>query len=310
MYNRDVIGAIYMEDLLERLRRGDVLVGDGAMGTLLMQRGLKPGEPPEEFNLSKPDILEEIASLYLNAGAEIITTNTFGASPLRLEQYSLDGETEAINRAAVEAVRRAVGSRAYVSVSVGPTARMIKPLGDIDPEEVLSCFHRQIAALLAADPDMICVETMTDLTEATLAIRAARSLDSRIPIMATMTFGKKPQGYFTVMGASIGDAAAALENAGANIVGSNCGDGMESMVEIARIFRKHARVPVAIQSNAGLPISVKAGLAYPETPDLFAAKASELIDLGVQIIGGCCGSGPEHIHAIRKAVDARKQKMN
>jgi 5-methyltetrahydrofolate--homocysteine methyltransferase len=299
-----------MESILERLRRGDVIVGDGAMGTLLMQHGLKHGDPPEEYNLSKPQILEEIALLYFDAGAEILTTNTFGASPLRLEQFSLDKETEVINRRAVEAIRRVAGTRAYVSASVGPTARMIKPLGDTEPEKILSCYRRQISALLDAGVDLICVETMTDLTEATLAIRAARSLDSKIPIMATMTFGKKPQGYFTVMGASIGDAAAALENAGANIVGSNCGNGMESMVEIARIFRKHARVPVAIQSNAGLPISVEAGLAYPETPDLFAAKASELMDLGVQIIGGCCGSGPEHIHAIRKAVDARKQKMN
>jgi 5-methyltetrahydrofolate--homocysteine methyltransferase len=298
-----------MESILERLRRGDVIVGDGAMGTLLMQHGLKHGDPPEEYNLSRPQILEEIALLYFDAGAEILTTNTFGASPLRLEQFSLDKETEVINRRAVEAIRRVAGTRAYVSASVGPTARMIKPLGDTEPEKILSCYRRQISALLDAGVDLICVETMTDLTEATLAIKAVRSLDSRIPVMATMTFGKKPQGYFTVMGISIVEADAGLEKAGANIVGSNCGDGMDSMVGIARVFRQHARVPIAIQSNAGLPVSTATGLEYPESPDYFAAKTIELMDLGVQIIGGCCGSGPEHIRSIRAAVDGRKREL-
>jgi len=293
-----------MEDILKRLQRDDVIVGDGSLGTILMQRGLQHGNSPEEFNLTKPDILEEIASLYFKAGAEIITTNTFGASPLRLQQFSLDGDMEAINRVAVEAARRAVGHNAYVSASLGPTARMIKPLGDTDPEEIVSCFERQIAVLLSAGADLICIETMTDLTEALLVIKAVRSLDSKIPIIATMTFGKTPRGYFTVMGTSVEDAASALENAGANVVGSNCGVGMETMVEIARVFRQHTRLPVAIQGNAGLPFDTETGLAYPETPDFFASKAAELLDLGVQIIGGCCGSGPEHIRAIRKAVDS------
>jgi len=293
-----------MENILERLGRGYVLVGDGALGTLLMQQGLSQGEPPETYNLTKPQILEEIAFLYLNAGSEIITTNTFGASSLRLQQFSLEKDTEAINRSAVEAVRRAVGKKAYVSASVGPTARMIKPHGDTEPEEILSSFQRQIGVLLAACVDMICIETMTDVAEAMLAIQAARSIDSKIPIMATMTFGKRPQGYFTLMGTSIGSAAAALEEAGANIVGSNCGDGMESMVAIAREFRRHSHLPIAIQSNAGLPLATDTGLVYPETPDFVASKAVELLDLGVQIIGGCCGTGPEHIRAIRKAVDA------
>jgi len=294
-----------MEDILKRLLRGDVIVGDGALGTLLMQRGLKQGEPPEAYNLTKPHILEEIAALYLDAGAEIVTTNSFGGSPLRLRHFSLERDTEAINRSAVEAVRRAVRDKAYVSGSVGPTARMIKPVGDTEPEEIYAGFRRQIGALLAAGVDMICIETMTDLTEATLAIKAARSLDPWIPIMATMTFGKIPQGFFTLMGTSVGNAAAALESAGANMIGSNCGDGMENMVGIAREFRHHSHLPIAIQGNAGLPVAADSGLVYPETPDFVAGKAIELLDLGVQIIGGCCGTGPEHIRAIRKVVDAR-----
>jgi 5-methyltetrahydrofolate--homocysteine methyltransferase len=294
-----------MEDILERLRRGDVIVGDGALGTQLMKRGLKQGEPPEAFNLSNPHVLEEIASLYLEAGAEIVTTNSFGASCLRLRQYSMEKDVEEINRSAVQAVRRAVGNRAYVSASVGPTGLMLKPVGEAEPEEVYTSFRQQIGALLAAGADLICIETMTDLAEAALAIKAVRSLHSKIPVMATMTFGKSPQGYFTMMGTSVRDAASALESSGADIIGSNCGDGSEYMIGIAQEFRRYSPLPVAIQSNAGLPAASVEGLIYPETPDYFAEKAVELLGLGVQIIGGCCGTGPEHIRAIRKAVDTQ-----
>jgi 5-methyltetrahydrofolate--homocysteine methyltransferase len=294
-----------MENILERLRQGDVIVGDGALGTMLMQRGLKHGDPPEAFNLSKPQVLEEIASLYLDAGAEIVTTNTFGASPLRLQQFFLDKETETINRNAVEAVRRAVQDRAYVSGSVGPSARILKPLGDTEPEEVFSSFQRQIRALLAAGIDLVCIETMMDAAEAVLAIKAARSLDPKVPVMATMTFSKTPRGFLTLMGTSLENASAELEKAGADIVGSNCGDGMGKMVEIARELRKHARVPVAIQGNAGLPVTEGTSLVYPETPEFVAEKAAEILQMGVQIIGGCCGTRPEHIKAIRKVVDSR-----
>jgi 5-methyltetrahydrofolate--homocysteine methyltransferase len=295
-----------MEKILERLRRGDVIVGDGALGTMLMQRGLKHGDPPEAYNLTRPYVLEEIASLYLEAGAEIVTTNSFGASPLRLQQFSLDKETETINRNAVEAVRRAVQNRAYVCASVGPSSRMLKPFGDTEPDEIFSSFQRQIRTLLDAGADMLCIETMTDVAEAVLALKAARSLDSGIPIMATVTFGSTPQGFYTLMGSSVRNSAAELEKAGADIIGSNCGDGMEKMVLIAREFRECARVPVAIQGNAGLPVVEGTSLVYPETPEFVAEKAKELLALGVQIIGGCCGTTPEHIKAIRKVVDARQ----
>jgi 5-methyltetrahydrofolate--homocysteine methyltransferase len=295
-----------MENIVKRLHKGDVIVGDGAMGTLLMERGLKHGEPPESYNLTRPHILQEIASLYLDAGAEIITTNTFGASPLRLRQFSLENEFEAVNRNAVEAVRKAVGNKAYVSASIGPSARNIKPLGDTAPEEIIDSFKQQIKALLSAGIDMLCIETMTDVAEAVLAIQAARSLDAGIPIMTTVTFGKIPQGYFTMMGTSVADAAVQLVAAGADIVGSNCGNGAAEMVDIAREFKRHSKAPVVIQSNAGLPKTNGTELVYPETPDYLADKAVELLDLGVQIIGGCCGTGPEHIRAIRKAVDSRR----
>lgn len=293
-----------MDGILERLKRGDVIVGDGALGTLLMQRGLQKGKLPEAINLTDPRHLEEISSIYLEAGAEIVTTNTFGASSLRLQIFSLEAETERINRLAVEAARRAVGARAYVSGSVGPTAKLLRPCGDTDPELAYASFRRQIGALISGGVDLVCIETMTDLAEAELAVKAARELDSGIPVMATLTFRKTPRGFFTIMGNSIRDAAERLGKAGANIIGSNCGNGAEVMLEIAREFMQCAKLPVAIQSNAGLPIRSGSGLVYPETPEFVAQKAADMLQIGVQIVGGCCGTGPDHIRAIRREVDS------
>jgi len=292
-----------MPPFKDRLRAGDVLVGDGAWGTQLMARGLEPGESPEAINLATPEILGEIAQLYVAAGADLVTTNTFGASPLNLERHGLAHRTEEINRAAVEALEPVVGGRALISGSVGPTGGILAPYGDADPQNVSAAFHRQIGALIEAGADVICVETMIDVNEARLAVAAARSLSNDIPIIATMTFDATPRGYFTVMGTSVEQACAELVAAGADVVGSNCGNGIEKMLEIAREFSNHARVPIAIQSNAGLPENRGGVLVYPETPEFMADKAVELIDLGGQIIGGCCGTGPEHIRAIRAEVE-------
>ncbi len=295
-----------MTSLLDRLRSGAVLVGDGAWGTQLMARGLEPGESPEAINLSEPGVLGEIAKLYLDAGAELITTNTFGASPLSLERYGLAERTEEINRAAVAALKPVLEGRAFISGSVGPSGAMVKPYGDTEPEVMADAFRRQIGALVDAGADLICVETMIDLTEARLAVEAARDCSQNIPIIATMTFDATPRGYFTMMGSSVEQVCAGLIEAGADVVGSNCGNGVEKMVEIAREFARHATVPIAIQSNAGLPQQKGGVLIWPETPDFMAERVGELIDLGVKIIGGCCGTGPDHIRAIRSAVDAHR----
>jgi 5-methyltetrahydrofolate--homocysteine methyltransferase len=292
-----------MRPILERLAAGEVIVGDGALGTMVMARGVKPGEAPESINLTRGDLLEDIARQYIDAGAELVTTNTFGGSPARLRQYGLDGETEAINRAAVEAARRAAGDRAYVSGSVGPCGHVLAPYGNAEPSEIASGFARQIAALFRAGVDLICIETMTDLHEATLAVRAARTAAPGLPVMATMTFEQTRRGFFTVMGVSIDVAARGLTDAGADIVGSNCGSGIAIMIDIARAFRGCTDRPVAIQSNAGLPEQIGSTLVYRETPDFMAGKAAALLDAGVSIIGGCCGTTPEHIRAIRQLVD-------
>jgi 5-methyltetrahydrofolate--homocysteine methyltransferase len=292
-----------VRSLLDRLAAGEILVADGAMGTMLLERGLAPGACPEAFNLTHPEVLREIGGLYLRAGAEIIQTNTFGGSPLKLARYDLDGQTEEVNRAAVAAVRHAVDRRAYVSGSCGPSGRMLKPYGDTDPAEIRASFERQLRALAEAGVDLFCIETMTDLTEATLAVRAAKSVAPAVPVMATMTFDRTRRGFFTIMGASIPDAARELAAAGADVIGSNCGNGIEAMVEIAREMRAATALPLIIQSNAGLPRMVDGIAVYAETPEFMAEKARELIAGGVSILGGCCGTTPEHIAAFRRVVD-------
>ena len=293
-----------MRPLLERLQQGETLLADGAIGTMLLQRGLEAGACPESINLTRPQVLEEIARRYLDAGAEIIQTNTFGGSPLKLAMYDLDRQTEEINRRAVRAVRDAVADRAYVSGSCGPCGRILQPYGDADPDEVYDGFRRQMSALLDAGVDVICVETMIDLAEATLAVKAAKDISPDKPVMATMTFDATPKGFFTVMGVNVEQAAAGLRAAGADIVGSNCGNGIENMVRIAAEFTRHTDLPLLIQSNAGLPEMKGGELVYGETPEFMADKARELVALGVSIIGGCCGTTPEHIAALRQMLDS------
>lgn len=292
-----------MEPIRERLARTGVLLADGAIGSLLLARGLERGAAPESFNLSQPQLLEEIARLYLEAGAEIVQTNTFGASPLRLARHGLEEKTEEINAAAVRAVRRAVGDKAYISASCGPSGRLLLPYGDTRPEEVYDSFRRQLAALLQAGVDAVCIETMSDIHEAQLAVRAARSLAPTLPVMATMTFEATARGFFTVMGVTIAAACRELEAAGADWVGSNCGNGSERMVLIASEFRKCTRLPLVIQANAGLPELRQGEVHYPETPEFMAVRCRELRRAGVAVIGGCCGTTPEHTRAMRRVLD-------
>jgi 5-methyltetrahydrofolate--homocysteine methyltransferase len=293
-----------MNPFLERIGNGEVLLGDGALGTMLIQKGLKAGECPEIWNIERPELLGEIASLYLDAGSDIISTNTFGGHPLKLEQYILHGRTEEINRAGVRAIKDTVKGKSYLAASCGPCGKLMKPYGDTDAEEISRGFERQLRALIEEGVDVIYFETMIDLAEALLGVKAAKSIAPGIPVCATMTFDYTPRGFFTVMGNSIEQTAKELEEAGADVVGSNCGNGIENMVKIAEEFRKHSKLPVLIQSNAGLPIVEGDILEYPETPEFMAERVRTMLDLRINIIGGCCGTTPRHIASFRKTIDS------
>lgn len=291
-----------MEPFLPRLRSSPALVGDGAMGTLLMARGLAPGRPPEEATLAHPDWVVEAARRYALAGADVVETNTFGASPLKLALAGLAGEVERLNREAVGLAREGAGEGVWVAASVGPCGRLLEPWGDAASAAVLEGFVAQIGFLADAGVDVVFVETMTDLEEAKLAVRAAKQAAPHLPVVAMMTFEATPRGFFTIMGTSVADAAAALEAAGADAVGSNCGNGVGEMVEIARELRRHSSLPVAIQPNAGLPRTRDGRLEWGESPSSMAEGARELLALGVGLIGGCCGTTPEHVRALRAVV--------
>ena len=290
--------------LRARLARGEVLVGDGAWGTQLMARGLPPGQAPEWFALERPEVIEEVARLYVEAGADLVTTDTFGGNRFRLKLHGLDAELARVNRQAVEAVKRAIAGRALVSASVGPTGQLLEPFGDTSADAAEQAFAEQIAVLAEAGADLVCIETMSDLTEAMRAVKAAKSVAPGLPVLATMTFEPNPRGYFTVMGTTVEQAVAGLVAAGADVVGSNCGTGIADMIGIARAMVRVASVPIAIQPNAGLPETQASRIVYRETPESMAERVPELLDLGVAIVGGCCGTGPDHTRAVRAAVVA------
>ncbi len=292
-----------MKPLLERIGNGERLVADGAMGTMLFREGIEPGSSLEAVLLDRPDVVERISASFVRAGADMVQTDTFGASPLNLERHSLRDKTEEINRTAVRVARRAAAGGAYVSLSCGPSGRLLKPFGDTDPEEIRAGFLEQIAAAAAEGIDLVCVETMTDLDEALLAVGAAKEAAPGVPVAATMTFDPTPNGFFTIMGVDIKRAAAGLEGAGADLIGSNCGNGLENMIRIARGFRKRTALPLLIRSNAGLPEEKDGEIVYPESPRFFAEKGAALLEAGVSVVGGCCGTTPEHVAALRAAVD-------
>ena len=297
--------AVLADRLFARLGKGRPLVSDGAIGTMLIDRGLKAGSAPESFNLENTKALEEIARLYFDAGADIVHTNTFGGSSLKLTSHHLGDHVEDINRNAIGAVKSVAPEQGIVSMSCGPTGMILKPYGDADPEAVYESFQQQLAIAVEAGADAVTIETMIDLEEAKLAVKAAKSVSGSIPIMATMTFDETPKGFYTIMGVSIEKAAQGLGAAGADVVGSNCGNGIETMVEIAREFTKVTDLPLLIQANAGLPELRDGSAVYPETPEFMAEKAKELVEMGVAVIGGCCGTTPQHIEVLRQMLDSR-----
>jgi 5-methyltetrahydrofolate--homocysteine methyltransferase len=292
-----------MDRFRDRLATGEILLSDGALGTMLQQKGGYK-TCPEELNLTRPDLLEEVARLYVEAGSDIVHTNTFGASPAKLATAGLDEYATEINQIAVEAVRRAADGRALVSGSVGPSGKLLVT-GEIAPHDLEAGYAHQIEVLVETGVDLICVETMTDLVEALIAVRAVRDAAPDLPCMVTMTFDPTPQGFRTIMGVAIEEAVPKLLDEGVDVVGSNCGHGLEVMIEVAQAFREVTDTPLIIQSNAGLPELIDGEVVYNEPPEMFADRVPDLIETGVRVIGGCCGTTPDHIRAMRAAIDSR-----
>ena len=287
--------------LLERLQKGYLVISDGATGTFLQQHGLEPGGCPEEFNASHPDVVREMARRYFDAGSDLVLTNSFGGTVFMQKKYGYGERVAEFNRQAAEHARSQAPEGRFVVGSVGPTGEFLEPLGPVSESEMYEAFVEQIKSLEDGGADGVVVETMTAVEEATLAVRAARE-NTDLVVMATMVFDKGPRGFFTMMGITPERAVHAMEEAGAHVVGSNCGNGIDNMVDIARRMRAETDGYLLIHSNAGIPAMRNGQIVYPESPEYMAERFKELADLGVNIIGGCCGTGPEHIRALASAV--------
>jgi 5-methyltetrahydrofolate--homocysteine methyltransferase len=286
-----------MHPLLEKLLALAPVVTDGAWGTELQKHGLKPGEFPDGWNLTHPDRVARVAQAYVDAGSQIILTNTFGANRIRLAEAGLADKTSEINTAGVNISRQAAQGRALVFASIGPAGKMLLS-GEVAADSLRAAFAEQAHALAEAGADALVIETMSELEEARSALEAARS--TGLPVVACMVFDSGRENDRTMMGVTPEQAADTLTKAGADVIGANCGRGIEGFAAICRRFKSTTDRPIWIKANAGQPELIDGRATYRTTPDQFAAHIPELIAAGASFVGGCCGTNPEFIQAVTR----------
>ncbi|MGA2612262.1 MAG: homocysteine S-methyltransferase family protein [Spirochaetia bacterium] len=277
-----------------------VLLLDGAWGTEFFQRGLMPGCPPDEWNLTHPEIVQEITRDYLDAGARVILTNTFGANRFRLEPHGLSDRVREINARAAALARGVMAGNALLAGDIGPTARFLA-LGEVNAEELHEVFSEQARALAEGGVDLIVVESMTDVEEMAVAVAAAVQ-ETRLPVVASMTYNRTPHGYRTMMGNPPEVCVGKAEQAGAAVIGANCGSGIEDYVPLAPILRGLTSLPLWVKANAGIPQIVGGKVTYPLTAEQYASFVPSILEVGVSLIGGCCGTSPSFIREMRKVI--------
>lgn len=289
-----------MSGFLERLQSGSVLIADGATGTNLQQRGLERGVPSEEWVLERPEEILRLHRDFIEAGANLILTSTFGASRIRLQAGgALAGRAAEVNRRAVELAREAGrGSGALVAGSMGPTGQLLKPLGPLDEEEAEAAFAEQARLLAEAGADLLVVETQFDLAEAKAALRAARAAGGGLPVVCSFSYDR---GTRTMMGVRPAQMAAELEGM-ADVLGINCGRSLDENLKALQELRKATSRPVWFKPNAGLPrVDELGSSSYDVTPEMMGARVPDWLAAGAQVIGGCCGTSPAHLAAIARA---------
>lgn len=284
-----------MGGVLRELIADAPVLTDGAWGTQMQARGLEPGTCPDAWNLTHPERVEEVAQAYVEAGSRVIITNTFGGTRFTLKRYGLADRAREINRIGAEISRRAAGNRAKVFGSIGPTGVMLM-MGDVSPETLREAFAEQARALAEGGADALVIETMSDTAEARLAVEAARQ--TGLEVVACMVFDSGRDRDRTMMGTTPEEAARVLIEAGADCIGSNCGQGIEGFIGICRRLRAAAPCPIWIKANAGLPEIVDGQAVYRQTPEGFASLVPDLVEAGASFIGGCCGTSPEFIQAV------------
>jgi 5-methyltetrahydrofolate--homocysteine methyltransferase len=289
-----------MHAILELAKKKTVIF-DGAMGTMLMAAGLKAGESPELWNIEKPSLVTDIHRRYYEAGSDAVHTNTFGGNAVKLADTGLADKMEKINVEGAKLAREACPAGKFVAGDIGPTGKLIKPLGDLVLEEAEEAFFRQAQALIKGGADLISIETMFSLEEALAALRAAKRL-GEVPVIAALTFNRTKKGFFTMMGEGVIQAVSAFEQEGADVIATNCSLGSRDMIDLTKELRAATRKPILIQPNAGKPVTQKGVTSYQQTPAEFAKDGMEIKNSGADMIGGCCGTNPEFIRALAEAL--------
>jgi len=290
-----------LKDLLEK---NDVLLSDGAWGTMFIEKGLIAGACPEPWNIDRPDDVYDIAKQYVEAGSKMVGTNSFGGSTFKMSYYGFEDKVKEINEMAAKLSRKAMGDNGIVIGSVGPTGKILM-MGDVTEEELYDSFKLQAIALEKGGANAICIETMSAIDEAEIAVKAAKE-NTNLEIITTFSFEKTiDNDYKTMMGVDPLTMANAMLNAGADYIGANCGNGIEDMVEIVKIIRyKYPIVPILVHANAGVPELRNGETFFPDGPESMSNKVASLIDAGANMIGGCCGTTPEHIKYINQSIKA------
>lgn len=295
--------------IVDVLRTGAILVSDGAWGTFLHQKGLKPGECPESWCLTRFDDVVDIAKSYADAGADMVEADSFGGTSFKFEHYGLQDKVAEINEAAARASRQAAGPDKWVIASVGPTGELLCT-GDVTKEDLYNAFKEQVVALEKGGADAVCIETMSDIDEAVQAIKATKE-NTNLEVICTFSYEITKKGDFkSMMGVAPGVGAKACYEAGADIVGTNCGNGMERMIIIVKEMRAAVDCPILCHANAGLPENIDGHDVFPETPEQMAALVPEIVAAGCNVIGGCCGTTPAHIRAMKDVALTLKAPVN
>ena len=291
-----------MRSILKALKSGKILISDGGWGTFLHKLGLGVGECPEIWNVTHRKDVLSIAQSYIDAGSDMILTNSFGAHPLRLEHFGLQDRAFELNEAAASISREAADDDHFVLGSIGPSSAILM-MGEVSEEKVYDGFRIQVEALRKGGADAICVETMSAIDEASLAVRAAKEFTD-LEVICTFTYQKTVHGYYrTMMGVSPADMISAIKEAGADIIGANCGVGTDQMIEVVQEIREADQtIPVLVHVNAGIPVIQNNVTVFPESPEMMSIKMKDLINAGANIIGGCCGTTPDHIRAFIKEI--------
>jgi 5-methyltetrahydrofolate--homocysteine methyltransferase len=281
----------------EAIKEKRIFISDGAWGTFLQSEGLQSGECPEEWNISRPETVRSIAADYIEAGSDMVETNTFGGSRHKLNMFGLRERTYELNKAGAELSRKAAGDDHWVLGSVGPSGAILM-MGEVSPDELYEDFLLQVRGLADGGSDAICIETFSDLEEAAIAIRAAKTVS--LPIACTFTF----ENGYSMMGVTPEKYTEMMLDLGVDVLGTNCGNGLSGMVDIVRSIRSIAdKHPILVHANAGLPVLDGLETLYPESPSKMAGFVPQILEAGASIIGGCCGTTPEHIRAIREEVE-------